>query len=84
MKVFKCDYRRIDKKGNLVMYNAEVIGEVTHKDELHKLYYTYRTDQWMKGKFTKYMLCPDLSYPGKTIILRESVRYKNHSPSLYS
>lgn len=85
MKVYKCDYRRIDKKGNLVMYNAEVIGEVNDKTELNTFYYQYNTQSYSKyGKMPNYMISPMASYPGKKVILRESKRYKDHMPSLES
>ena len=83
MKVYKCDYKRIDKKGNLVMYNAEVIGEVSSKDELRSFYYKYNTQSYTKyGKLPNYMFSPSHSYPGKKVIFRESKRYKNHMPTL--
>ena len=83
MKVYKCDYKRIDKKGNLVMYNAEVIGEVNDKSELKSFYYKYNKDSYRtSGKIPNYMISPMASYPGKEVIFRESKRYKNHIPTL--
>ena len=83
MKVYKCDYKRIDKKGNLVMYNAEVIGEVNDFYELRSFYYQYNMNSYgMYGKMPNYMLSPMVSYPDKNVIFRESKRYKDHIPTL--
>ena len=83
MKVYKCDYKRIDKKGNLVMYNAEVIGDVSNVSELKSFYIQYFKDSYRtSGKIPNYMISPMASYPDKNVIFRESKRYKNHIPTL--